>query len=63
MRHYLTTKMKKYNIPDHVIKEYFQWNSVEMIGIYSDLDASDDFAKYFNKNGMVEGKSGSISDI
>lgn len=63
MRHYLTTKMKKYNIPDHIIKEYFKWESVEMIGIYSDLDASDDFDKYFSKNGMVESKSGSITDM
>ncbi len=63
MRHYLTTKMKKYNIPDHIIKEYFKWESVEMIGIYSDLEASEDFDKYFSKDGIVEGKTGSISDI
>lgn len=63
MRHYLTTKMKKYNIPDHIIKEYFKWNSVEMIGIYSDLDASDDFDKYFSKDGIVESKSGSLTDM
>lgn len=63
MRHYLTTKMKKYNIPDHVIKEYFQWNSVEMVGVYSDIDASDDFSKYFGSDGMISGKTGSISDM
>lgn len=63
MRHYLTTRMKRYNIPDHVIQEWNKWNSGDLVNIYSDLDATEDFSKYFTKEGMVEGQSGSLTDM
>lgn len=63
LRHALTTKMKKLNIPDHVILDFFQWSSAEMVNIYSDLEGTDDFGNYFTKDGMVEGKTGNISDL
>lgn len=63
LRHFMCSRMKKLNIPDHIIKEFFMWESVEMISIYSDIDASEDFDKYFTSNGMVEGTSGNLSDL
>jgi len=63
LRHYLATKMKKYNLPDEVITEFFGWSSKEMISIYNDADATEDFGKYFTKDGIVETKQGSISDM
>lgn len=63
MRHYLATKMKKYNLPDEVITEFFGWSSKEMISIYNDADATEDFGKYFTKDGIVETKQGSLSDM
>jgi len=62
LRHYLCTKLSKLMLPPAIIKEYFGWNSQEMIQHYDDRDASEDFGKYFTKDGIVEGKEGSISD-
>lgn len=63
MRHYLTTRMKRHNIPDHVIQEWNKWSSGDLVNIYTDLDAADDFEKYFSKDGLVDGKEGSFSDL
>lgn len=63
LRHFLTTRMKRYNIPDHIIQEWNQWSTGELVNIYSDIEATDEFGKYFSKNGLVEGKEGSISDM
>lgn len=63
LRHFLTSKMKRYNIPDNVIQEFFMWSSAEMVGIYNDNEASEEFGKYFSKDGMIEGKSGSLGDL
>lgn len=62
-RHYLCSKMKRYNIPDNVIQEFFEWTSMEMVNIYNDNNVSDEFGKYFSKNGLIEGKEGSLSDM
>jgi hypothetical protein len=63
LRHFLTTRMKRYNIPDHIIQEWNQWSTGELVNIYSDIEATDEFGKYFSKNGLVEGKEGSLSDM
>lgn len=63
LRHYLTTKMKRHNIPDHVIQEWNKWASGDLVGIYSDIDATEDFSKYFSKEGLVEGQTGSLTDM
>jgi integrase len=59
LRHYLTTKLRANNIPDKIIKEFFGWESIDMIEIYDDNEAEDDFAKFFTENGIkkVENKS------
>jgi integrase len=63
MRHYTCTAFAKKNIPIDVIKEFFGWSSTELVGIYNDSSAEDDFGKYFTKNGIKEGKQGSLSDL
>lgn len=63
-RHQLCTAMvAKYNLPPQIIQEYFGWASQDMISIYSDNDASDDFGKYFGEDGIKQVKSGSLSDL
>lgn len=59
LRHYLTTKLRANNIPDKIIKEFFGWESIDMIEIYDDNDAEDDFAEFFTEDGIkkVENKS------
>lgn len=63
LRHYLCTRLFRLNLPQNIIQEYFGWNSVEMLKIYNDQEASEDFGKYFTKDGIIQGKEGTLSDI
>lgn len=63
MRHYTCTKLHRMNLPSHVIQEFFGWSSSEMLKIYNDLTAEDEFGKYFDKDGIKEVKQGSLSDM
>lgn len=51
------------NLPAHVIQEFFGWASSEMLQIYNDLTAEDEFGKYFTKDGVNEIKQGSLTEI
>lgn len=62
-RHYLCTKMRKYNLPSNIIQEFFGWTSMDMISIYDDSDASEEFGKYFTKEGIVEAKQASLNNM
>ncbi|MSA02163.1 tyrosine-type recombinase/integrase [Lactonifactor sp. BIOML-A3] len=63
LRHFTCTKLHRMNLPSHVIQEFFGWASSEMLKIYNDLTAEDEFGKYFGKNGIKEIKQGSLTDI
>jgi len=63
MRHYTCTRLHRMNLPSHVIQEFFGWSSSEMLRIYNDLTAEDEFGKYFDKDGVKEVKQGSFTDI
>ncbi|MCD7996356.1 MAG: site-specific integrase [Clostridiales bacterium] len=63
LRHYLCTRMRHYNLPSNIIKEFFGWSNLEMIEIYDDTDASEEFGKYFTKDGIVAAKEGSLTDM
>lgn len=61
LRHYVCTKLvNEYNLPQEIIREFFQWNSLDMITIYNDVSAETHFGKYFTKNGVVKQKTGSF---
>lgn len=62
-RHYTCTKLHKLNLPSHVIQEFFQWDSAEMLSIYNDLTAEDEFSKYFTKNGVKNIEKGSLNNV
>jgi len=62
LRHYLCTKLLKLSLPQNIVQEYFGWSSAEMLNIYNDIDASDEFGKYFTKDG-IQGKEGSLGDL
>lgn len=62
-RHFTCTKLHRMNLPAHVIQEFFGWTSSEMLNIYNDLSAEDEFGKYFDKNGVKEIKQGSLSEV
>jgi len=63
MRHYTCTRLHKMNLPAHVIQEFFGWSSSEMLKIYNDLTAEDEFGKYFDRDGIKEVKQGSLTDL
>lgn len=63
MRHYLNTKLLKLNIPANVVQEFFGWSSSDMVNLYNDSEVSEEFSKYFTKDGIVEGKNVSLSAI
>lgn len=63
LRHFLCTTLHKLNLPTHVIQEFFGWRSQEMLSLYNDLTAEDEFGKYFDKEGAKEVKQGSLTDI
>ena len=63
LRHQLCTRLHKLSLPQDIIQEYFGWDSAEMLKIYNDMDLSEEFGKYFTKDGIIEGTVGNINDI
>ena len=52
LRHCWTTGLIRAGLPETVIKELAQWSSLDMVAIYNDCDAEEQFANYF-KNGDI----------
>lgn len=63
LRHYLVTRLRKMMIPDKVILEFFGWSSSDMIDIYDDNEAEDDFAKFFTEDGINKVETKGLSDL
>lgn len=63
MRHYYTTKLAKAGIPDDVIQAIIGWQSVELVGVYKDIDPVDDLGKYFKDGEIVGRAETTLSDI
>ncbi len=63
-RHFFTTELKRHNIPDSVISGLIGWDSVLMVGIYSDLTVDDEIENYFDEGGIKKDiKVGSITNL
>lgn len=52
LRHQLCTRLFKLGLPSNIIQEYFGWSSAEMLTLYNDTNASDDFGKFFTPDGI-----------
>ena len=63
LRHYLTTKLRANNIPTNIIRDYFGWSSADMIEIYDDNEAEDDFGKYFTSDGIKKVENGNLDSL
>ncbi|MCM1315237.1 MAG: site-specific integrase [Alistipes senegalensis] len=63
LRHKLCSELVANNIPTEVIREFFRWESAEMISIYNDNSAVDDFGKYFSAEGIVQQKNKNITEV
>lgn len=63
-RHFVCTKLiNDYNLPTEVVKEFYQWETLEMTSLYNDRSAVDDFGKYFSADGVKKQVSGSLADL
>jgi len=63
LRHYLTTKLRANNIPDRVIKDWFGWETIDMIEIYDDNEAEDSFADFFKEDGIQKVEKKGLNDL
>lgn len=64
LRHYFTTFLVRSGIPDGVIAEIVNWESVDMCKVYTDLDAEDQIAMYFDDSGDIKsGAAKSMRDL
>lgn len=52
VRHYVDTKLIRLNLPYNIIKDFFGWDSTEMVDIYNDLTPEEQFSNYFDENGI-----------
>lgn len=63
LRHQLCTALVQENIPAEVIREYFGWQSADLIRVYNDSSAADDFGKYFDQDGIVSQEQKGLNDL
>lgn len=52
LRHCWTTSLVRAGLPETVIKELAQWSSLDMVAVYNDCEAEEQFANYF-KDGEI----------
>ena len=63
LRHYFTTECSRSGLPDDVIKSLVGWESNDMVAIYKDIDADEQFEKYFSEDGIKKVEAKSLSDM
>lgn len=64
VRHTWTCELVKKNLPTNVIKSLQNWESEDMVALYSsDISDEDLFSKYFDENGIKEVKKTGLSDL
>ena len=63
LRHFFTTLLAKNNIPTNVIQDIINWESADMVSLYTDISADENIGKYFDENGIKKVESKSLSDI
>ena len=63
LRHYFTTMLVKNNIPTNVIQDIINWDSADMVTLYSDVSADENIGKYFDENGIKQVEQKSLSDL
>lgn len=63
LRHYFTTQCSKSGLPDDVIQMLVGWNTLDMVSLYKDISADEQFGKYFNEDGIQKQESKSLADM
>lgn len=63
LRHFFTTMLAENNIPAQVIKDIVQWESVEMVSLYTDTSSDESIGKYFGADGIKQVEQKNINNI
>lgn len=63
IRHAHVTYLVRAGIPDAVIQQLLGWETAQMCRVYTDIDADEQFEKYFGKDGIKSVEKKSLSDI
>lgn len=63
LRHFFTTTCSRSGLPDDVIQMLIGWSSLDMVSVYKDIDADEQFAKYFNEDGIKQLEKKTLSDL
>ncbi len=63
LRHYFTTELVRNDIPANVIKEMINWETTDMVDLYTDLSSDDLFGKYFDENGIKKIQYRSVANL
>ena len=50
MRHFFTTMLARQEVPVNVIQDIIQWESADMVKLYTDISADENIGAYFNKS-------------
>jgi hypothetical protein len=50
-------------LPPKIIQEYFGWSSQDLISVYDDNEAVDDFGKYFTADGIKQQDEKTLADL
>lgn len=62
-RHRACTALAKAGLPDDVIQHIFGWSTLDLVGIYKDLDPVENLGKYFQNGEIVAQKQTGLSDL
>lgn len=63
LRHYFCTACSRNNLPDDIIKSLVGWESNDMVAIYKDIEADEQFEKYFGEDGIKQVEQKSLADM
>ena len=63
LRHYFTTSLVKNNIPTNVIQDIVNWESADMVQLYTDISADENIGKYFDENGIKKVDQKKLTDL
>ena len=63
VRHYFCTACARNSLPDDIIKSLVGWESTDMVTLYKDISADEQFEKYFCEEGIKQVEQKSLSDL
>ena len=63
LRHYFCTACARNNLPDEIIKSLVGWESNDMVALYKDIEADEQFEKYFGEDGIKQVEQKSLADM